>query len=177
MSEEQQTKKISDINAKLVKKSSAQKTVFTREGEAIVLTEREERPGDAGFYKVWMSNLLVIANQCSATTLRTFIFLTNLSNSENKIIGTISQLAKKIKIHNKNIGRVSLSKSIQELIEVEAIVKINQGAYMINPNTFYRGYADKRSYLKYEFDKLKEQDQKDSEKEKSANQTPLPKGE
>lgn len=156
---------LSDVTSKLVQKSYHTRTLYTKEGEVVTLSEREERQGDFGFYKVWLTNLVFITDRCSATTLKNFIHLVNLANAENKVIGTINQLAKKI-----NVSRQVLSRSIKELAELGAIAKINNGAFMINPDIIYRGYADKRTYSKYEFKDL--QDQK-----KSVNQKPLPKGE
>lgn len=164
-----QSSGISAVTSKLVQKSYHTRTLFTKEGEIVTLSEREERPGDFGFYKIWLNNLISITNHCSATTLKNFIYLIDLANAENKIIGTISQLAKKIKV-----SRQALSRSIKELIDLKAIVKINSGAFMISPDIIYRGYADKRTYAKYEFKNLQDlQDQdQDQEKEKSASQPP-----
>lgn len=101
----------------------------------------EER--DFNFHKVWLSHIInsidLIGNQ---KTKLAFWIIENL-NKENQLIMTQRKIAEKTGM---SIQTVSLT--IKALIESNFLVKINSGAYRVNPNVLFKGgKADRLNVL------------------------------
>jgi len=92
----------------------------------------EER--DFNFHKVWLGHIInsidLIGNQ---KTKLAFWIIENL-NKENQLIMTQRKIAEKTGM---SIQTVSLT--IKALVESNFLVKINSGAYRVNPNVLFKG--------------------------------------
>lgn len=108
----------------------------------------EER--DANFHKLWLGHILqsidLIGNQ---KTKLAFWILDNL-NSENQLIMTQRKIAEK-----SGISYQTVSLTIKTLIESNFLIKINSGAYRVNPDVLFKGGKDNRLnvLLKYHNEK------------------------
>lgn len=101
------------------------------------VVEIEEK--DANFHKLWLGHILqsidLIGNQ---KTKLAFWILNNL-NSDNQLIMTQRKIADK-----SGMSYQTVSRTIKALIDSNFLVKINSGAYRINPNVMFKGGKTKR---------------------------------
>ena len=92
----------------------------------------EER--DANFHKLWLGHILqsidLIGNQ---KTKLAFWILDNL-NSENQLIMTQRKIAEK-----SGISYQTVSLTLKALTESNFLIKINSGAYRVNPDVLFKG--------------------------------------
>lgn len=92
----------------------------------------EER--DANFHKLWLEHILhtmdLIGNQ---KTKLAFWLLDNL-DKENKITMTYRQISKK-----SNMSYQTVYRTMNALIQSNFLVKINGGAYRVNPDVLFKG--------------------------------------
>lgn len=115
----------------------------------------EER--DANFHKLWLGHILqsidLIGNQ---KTKLAFWILDNL-DSENKLTLTYRQIAEKSKVSYQTVHR-----TMQALIDSDFLVKINIGAYRVNPDVLFKGGKHNRLnvLIKYQNEKGSEDDEK-----------------
>lgn len=116
----------------------------TGEIEEMNVISIEER--DANFHKLWLGNILshidLIGNQKAKLA---FWILDNL-DSENKLTMTQKQIAEKTKI---SIQTVNLT--IKTLINSNFLIKINMGAYRINPDIIFKGGKNDRMNVLYKY--------------------------
>lgn len=125
----------------------------TGELEEMQVISVEER--DANFHKLWLGHILnsidLIGNQ---KTRLAFWILDNL-DSENQLIMTQRQISEKTKI---SIQTINLT--IKALIDSNFLIKINIGAYRINPDMLFKGGKSDRMniLMKYKNEKLNNKD-------------------
>lgn len=97
----------------------------------------EER--DANFHKLWLGHILqsidLIGNQ---KTKLAFWILDNL-NSENQLIMTQRKIAEK-----SGISYQTVSLTLKALTESNFLIKINSGAYRVNPDVLFKGGKNDR---------------------------------
>lgn len=117
----------------------------------------EER--DANFHKLWLGHILqsidLIGNQ---KTKLAFWILDNL-NSENQLIMTQRKIAEK-----SGISYQTVSLTIKTLIESNFLIKINSGAYRVNPDVLFKGGKDNRLNVLLQYHN--EKNENDNEKTK-----------
>lgn len=104
----------------------------TGEIEEMQTISIEER--DANFHKLWLGNILshidLIGNQKAKLA---FWILDNL-DSENKLVTTQRKIAETTKM---SIQTVNLT--MKALINSNFLIKINSGAYRVNPDIIFKG--------------------------------------
>lgn len=109
----------------------------TGEIEEMQVMKIEER--DANFHKLWLEHILhtmdLIGNQ---KTKLAFWLLDNLDR-ENKITMTYRQIADKSGMSYQTVYR-----TMNALIESDFLVKINGGAYRVNPDVLFKGGKNDR---------------------------------
>lgn len=109
----------------------------TGEIEEMQVMKIEER--DANFRKLWLEHILhtmdLIGNQ---KTKLAFWLLDNLDR-ENKITMTYRQIADKSGMSYQTVYR-----TMNALIESDFLVKINGGAYRVNPDVLFKGGKNDR---------------------------------
>lgn len=180
-----------------VSKAYNHRTIIDKEtGEEHQLLESEQALGDFNFYKFWLDNLLKVYDKCgSPRTVEVLFRLAKIANLENMIFCTVSELSKYT-----GFTKPTLKRALKLLMESNAITKVKNGVYMINPNLIFKGKATFRKQLAKQYgfysttqhtgiangewvgtdeDVKLDDDGKPipRKKEKSANQKPLPKGE
>lgn len=126
----------------------------TGEIEEMNVISIEER--DANFHKLWLGHILnninLIGNQ---KTKIAFWILDNL-DSENKLIMTQQKIVEKT-----GISYQTVNFTIKTLIKNNFLIKINSGAYRVNPDIIFKGgKTDRMNVLyKYQNEKQKNNDQ------------------
>lgn len=111
-----------------------QKTGAIEEMQVMNIEER-----DANFHKLWLGHILqsidLIGNQ---KTKLAFWILDNL-NKENQLIMTQRKIAEKT-----GISYQTVSLTIKALTESNFLIKINSGAYRVNPEVLFKGGKNDR---------------------------------
>ena len=104
----------------------------------------EER--DFNFHKVWLGHIItsidLIGNQ---KTKLAFWIVENL-NKENQLIMTQRKIAEKT-----GMSIQTVSHTIKALIESNFLVKINSGAYRVNPDVLFKGGKNDRLNVLIEY--------------------------
>ena len=104
----------------------------TGEIKEMQLIDIEER--DFNFHKVWLQHILnsidLIGNQ---KTKLAFWIIENL-NKENQLIMTQRKIAE-----NTGISIDTVRLTMRALMDSNFLVKINSGAYMVNPDVIFKG--------------------------------------
>lgn len=104
----------------------------TGEIEEMQVMRIEER--DANFHKIWLEHILHSLNLIGNQKTRLAFWLLDNLDSENKITMTYRQMAEK-----SGIGYQTVQQTMTALLESDFIVRINGGAYRINPNIIFKG--------------------------------------
>lgn len=108
----------------------------------------EER--DANFHKLWLGHILqsidLIGNQ---KTKLAFWILDNL-DSNNQLIKTQRVIAEET-----NMSTKTVSTTIKALIESNFLLKINSGAYRVNPDVLFKGGKENRLNVLFQYNKEK----------------------
>lgn len=116
----------------------------------------EER--DANFHKLWLGHILqsidLIGNQ---KTKLAFWILDNL-NSENQLIMTQRKIAEK-----SGISYQTVSLTLKALIESNFLIKINSGAYRVNPDVLFKGGKQNRLNVLLQYQNEKHIDKNDTQ--------------
>jgi uncharacterized protein YcgI (DUF1989 family) len=123
----------------------------TGEIEEMQVIRQEER--DANFHKLWLGHILqsidLIGNQ---KTKLAFWLLDNLDR-ENKITMTYRQIADKSGMSYQTVYR-----TMNALIESNFLVKINGGAYRVNPDVLFKGGKNDRLNVLLQYQNEREDD-------------------
>lgn len=124
---------------KKVKVVGTEKYIKQETGEIAEMQVIEIEERDANFHKLWLGHILqsidLIGNQ---KTKLAFWILEHL-DSENQLVMTQRRIAEKSGI---SLDTVRLT--MKALMESNFLVKINSGAYRVNPDVMFRGGKDKR---------------------------------
>lgn len=124
-----------------------QKTGQIEEMQVMSIEER-----DANFHKLWLGHILqsidLIGNQ---KTKLAFWILDNL-NKENQLIMTQRKIAEKT-----GISYQTVSLTIKALMESNFLIKINSGAYRVNPDVLFKGGKNDRLNVLIQYTKEKKE--------------------
>lgn len=130
----------------------------TGELKEMQLIDIEER--DFNFHKVWLQHILnsidLIGNQ---KTKLAFWIIEHL-NKENQLIMTQRKIAEKAGI---SIDTVRLT--MKALMESNFLIKINSGAYMINPDVVFKGGKTDRLNILIQYHRTTEEEEEAKEAE------------
>jgi hypothetical protein len=113
----------------------------------------EER--DANFHKLWLSHLLFMLDIVSNKKTRFIFWLLDQMNGENTIVMTQRQMSGKSGICLKTI-----SSTMKILIQNNFLIKINIGAYKVNPDIIFKGGKTDRFKILIEYTNTKVENDK-----------------
>ena len=117
--------------------------------ETLVVEKNIEQ--DFNFYKVWLLDLLNILELVGTKKMKVVNYIfENLNAQENLFIGTHEKVAKKL-----NISRPVVSQTFKILQDANLLIKINNGAYMLNPDIIIKGRTAKRLNLLIKYNNIK----------------------
>lgn len=123
----------------------------TGELKEMQLIDIEER--DFNFHKVWLQHILnsidLIGNQ---KTKLAFWIIEHL-NKENQLIMTQRKIAEKAGM---SIDTVRLT--MKALMESNFLIKINSGAYMVNPDVVFKGGKTDRLNILIQYHKAEDEE-------------------
>ena len=138
---------------KKTKRYTGQTTAIMPDGEVIPMQVQSITDSDFSFHKVWLRNLITSLEDISNQKLKLAFWIIDHLNSENQLIMTQEVIAQKSGI---SIGTVKETmKRLQGKGEnggsVPFLVKINSGAYQVNPDVIFKGSHGKRMGILLEY--------------------------
>lgn len=121
------------------------------------LNEKEIR--DYNFYKYWPENLADFKRVATLKERDFFDWLVQHANSGNLVLGTYGSIAKDIKHSTRFV-----EKAIHKLMNTNVIVKVQNGAYLLNPNVIFKGTTSRRKYVAKRYEDFRNQQRIHEEK-------------
>ena len=113
-------------------------------GEQIFVDQITKRVyGSKNFWKCYLMDFLTVLGIIDSKQLDVFIFIVeNTSQSTNTFLGTYDHIAKQV-----GVSRPTIAKIMKKLQENNFIRKIQNGAWLVNPNILMKGNDTKRQIL------------------------------
>lgn len=118
----------------------------TGEGYPMQMNVLEDR--DFNFHKVWLQHLVNSLDSISNQKLRLAFWIIDHLDKENKLTMTQRYIAEK-----SGMSLQTVSRTIKALQEGSPafLVKINSGAYRVNPDVIWKGSHNNRMGIVYEY--------------------------
>lgn len=104
----------------------------------------EER--DANFHKIWLNHIIQSVELLGNQKIKLAFWLIEQLDRENKITLTYRQIAEKSSISYKTVQR-----TMETLITCNFLVKINSGAYRVNPDVLFKGGKTDRLNILFKY--------------------------
>lgn len=123
----------------------------TGEVELFDVVKLEER--DFDFQKIWLGHLLSALNILGNKKIKVLSWMLKNKNYENKVIATQRKMAKEI-----GTSVSTITETIKQLIDVDAIKVIQHGVYWLNPELVWKGNYKGRMKVLFEYEKNKDED-------------------
>lgn len=113
-------------------------------GEQILVDQITKRVyGTKNFWKCYLMDFLTVLGIIDSKQLDVFIFIVeNTNQATNTFLGTYKHIAKSI-----NVSEPTIAKIMKKLQEHGFIKKIQNGAWLVNPNILMKGNDNKRQIL------------------------------
>ncbi len=128
-------------------------------GEVVPFQEVEVEDRDFDFHKVWLQHLVNSLDGISNQRLRLAFWIINHLNKENQLIMTQRAIAEEASKELDGMSLDTVSKTMKALQTGNPVflVKINSGAYMVNPDIIWKGSHASRMGIVFDYkDTLKE---------------------
>lgn len=116
---------------------------------------------DFNFHKVWLQHLVNSLDNISNQRLRLAFWIIDNLDRENKLTMTQRTIAKK-----SGMSLQTVSRTIRALQEgtPSFLIKINSGAYQVNPNVIFKGSYSNRMGICYQYSERKTKPQLEDSK-------------
>lgn len=113
-------------------------------GEHIWVDQISKRTyGTKNFWKCYLMDFLTVLGIIDNKQLDVFIYIVENTNQANNIfLGTYKKIAEDV-----DVSEPTISKIMKKLQKNKFISKLQNGAYMVNPNILMRGNDHKRQIL------------------------------
>lgn len=105
-------------------------------GEVVPFQEVQVEDRDFNFHKVWLEHFLNSLDGISSQKMRLAFWIINNLNSENQLVMTQDKIAELSKMSIATVKRTM--KALQESTP-PFLIKINSGAYQVNPDVVWKG--------------------------------------
>lgn len=136
--------------------SKKQKLIGTQEyvnqntGEVVpmIVTSIEDR--DFNFHKMWLNNLIMSLDEITNRKMELAFWIIENLNKENQLVMTQRKIADKTGI---SIKTVSETMRLLQQGEIPFLVKINSGAYQVNPDVIWKGSHTSRMGIVFDYSK------------------------
>ncbi len=118
--------------------------VDTATGEVIWVDQITKRTyGTKNFWKCYLMDFLTVLGIIDSKQLDVFIYIVeNTSQSTNTFLGTYTKIAKDV-----GVSRPTIATIMKKLQENNFVKKIQNGAWLVNPNILMKGNDTKRQIL------------------------------
>lgn len=117
-------------------------------GELVPMQVLSVEDKDFNFHKVWLQHLVNSLDSISNQKLRLAFWIIESLNKENQLVMTQRQIAERSGMSLKTVQRTM--KALQEG-EPKFLIRINSGAYMVNPNIIWKGSHASRMGIIFDY--------------------------
>ena len=135
-------------------------------GEVVPMQVFSVEERDFNFHKVWLQHLVDSLDSISNQKLRLAFWIIDNLNKENQLVMTQRQIADKSGMSLKTVQRTM--KALQEG-NPAFLIKINGGAYQVNPNIIWKGSHSSRMGVIFNYTTPKS----NAEQEKKQSKMPV----
>lgn len=113
-------------------------------GEIIEVDQVTKRIyGQANFWKVYLMDFLAVLGVFDSKQADVFVYIVRNTNpNSNLFLGTYKKISKDV-----GVSEVTISKIMKKLQEHKFIKKVQNGAWLVNPNIMMKGNDNKRQML------------------------------
>lgn len=113
-------------------------------GEEIFVDQITKRIyGSKNFWKCYLMDFLMVLGIIDSKQLDVFVFIVeNTNQANNTFLGTYKHIAKEV-----GVSEPTIAKTMKKLQENNFIRKIQNGAWLVNPNILMKGNDHKRQIL------------------------------
>lgn len=125
-----------------------QEYVNPNTGEFVPMQVVSIKDSDFNFHKVWLQHLVNSLDSISNQKLRLAFWIIENLNKENQLVMTQRQIAEKSGMSISTVQRTM--KELQEG-EPKFLVRINTGAYMVNPDIIWKGSHSSRMGVVFDY--------------------------
>lgn len=134
-------------------------------GEVVPFQEVQVEDRDFNFHKVWLEHFLSSLDGISNQKMRLAFWIIENLNSENQLVMTQDRIAEAAKMSTATVKRTM--KALQES-EPPFLVKINSGAYQVNPDVVWKGTHKNRMGICFTYNqRISESNKKATEEEET----------
>lgn len=118
--------------------------VDTETGESILVDQITKRVyGSKNFWKMYLMDFLMVLGIIDSKQVDVFIYVVENTNQSNNIfLGTYQKIAEDV-----GVSYPTIAKIMKKLQDNNFIKKIQNGAWLVNPNILMRGNDQKRQIL------------------------------
>ena len=118
--------------------------VDTETGEQILVDQITKRVyGSKNFWKMYLMDFMMVLGIIDSKQVDVFIYIVENTNpSNNTFLGTYDKISQDV-----GVCRQTIAKIIRKLQDNGFIKKIQQGAWLVNPNILMKGNDQKRQIL------------------------------
>lgn len=111
---------------------------------------------DFNFHKLWISHIINSLDLIGNQKVKLAFWIIENLNKENQLIMTYRQIAEK-----SGISLDTVRRTMTALIESNFLVKINNGAYQVNPDVIFKGTRNGRLNVLYQYNQTKTDNKED----------------
>lgn len=109
-----------------------------------------EEQTDYNFQKVWVKDLIKLLKALGGTKVEVFCHVLDNKNSDNIFIGSIYEIAKKLKVSDNTVKQ-----TLKILKDLDYVRMPMNGVYHINPSLIVKGKSKKRQILMEQYHSIK----------------------
>lgn len=142
------------LSAKKQKFIGSKNLIDPETGECYPMQVNVIQDRDFNFHKVWLQHLVNSLDNISNQKLKLAFWIIEHLDRENKLTITQREIAKK-----SGISLYTVTKTMKALQEgsMPFLIKINSGAYRVNPNVIFKGSYGNRMGILYEYQAEKQE--------------------
>lgn len=131
-------------------------------GEEVPFQEVMVEDRDFNFHKVWLQHFINSLDEISNQKLKLAFWIIENLNSDNQLIMTQRKICEKTGISNYTV--IKTMKALQEG-ETPFLIKINSGAYQINPDVIWKGSHKNRMGIVFDYNTRASQNRSERQEE------------
>ena len=122
------------------------RTGAIEEMEVISIEER-----DANFHKIWLGHIIMSMDIIGNSKTKFVFWLIEQMTADNIIAMTYEQMAK-----DSGYSMETIKRTIPLLIQADFLIRINNGAYRVNPSVIFKGGKNERMNILLQYHKQAE---------------------
>lgn len=115
---------------------------------------------DFNFHKVWLNHIITSLDLIGNKKIKLAFWIIEHLNKENQLIMTYRQISEESKVSLDTV-RVTMS----ALLKSNFLVRINQGAYQVNPDVIFKGSRNGRMNVLCQYSTTKQKNKIKQEQE------------